>query len=68
MANRRHFDRWVVVTVPGDEATLAVCARHGIEVVFSRTLQGDGKDFNAANNKSRALNGGWTRWTRKAGR
>ena len=58
VANRRHFDRWVVVTVPGDAATATLCARHGIEVVFSRTLRADGKDFNAPHNKSRALNEG----------
>ena len=58
VANRRQFDRWVVVTVPADAATAAVCARFGLEVVFSRTLQADGRDFNAAHNKSRALNEG----------
>ncbi len=58
VANRRHFDRWVVVTVARDEATQALCAQHGIEVVVSRTLRADGKDFNAAHNKSRALNEG----------
>ena len=58
VANGRYFDRWVVVTVCEDKATRAVCARHGIEVLLSRTLRADGKDFDAATNKSRALNEG----------
>ncbi len=60
-ANRRHFDRWVVVTVPGDAATAAVCARHGLEVVLSETLRADGQDFNAVDNKARAVNEGLAR-------
>ena len=58
LANRRHFDRWVIVTVPGDVATVGLCARHGIEVVLSRVLRADGKDLDAAYNKAAVINEG----------
>ena len=56
IANRGHFDRWMVITVPTDRATHELCARHGIECMDSSVLTMDGSDFNAVNNKSRVLN------------
>ena len=56
--NRRHFDRWVVMTVPEDRETVAVCGAHGIEWRHSKVLKPDGSDFNAAFNKSGVINEG----------
>ena len=56
--NRRHFDRWIVMTVPEDRETVAVCEAHGIEWRYSQTLKPDGSDFNAAFNKSGVINEG----------
>ena len=56
--NRRHFDRWIVLTVPLDVATHALCDRHGIECYDSALLQPDGKDFHAVSNKGTVINEG----------
>ncbi|MDQ3624972.1 MAG: glycosyltransferase family 2 protein [Verrucomicrobiota bacterium] len=56
--NQRHFDRWIIVTVPEDHETIAVCRRHGLEFLFSRVLRPDGRDFHSSFNKSRILNEG----------
>ena len=61
MGNGRLFDRWVVMTVPGDAATVALCERHGVEVRFSRVLQVDGRDFDAAYHKAAVINEGLAR-------
>ncbi len=58
VANRAHFDRWVVVTVREDRATHELCARYGIECINSALLQPDGKDFHAVDNKGPVLNEG----------
>ena len=52
LENRRHFDRWLVVTVPTDRATHELCERHGIECMDSGVLAMDGRDFNAVDNKA----------------
>ena len=56
LGNARHFDRWLVVTVPEDVQTRELCAKHGVEVLLSTVLRADGKDFDAAYNKSAVLN------------
>jgi hypothetical protein len=56
--NRRHFDRWIILTVREDAATRAVCARFGLECRESEVLQPDGRDFHAVTNKGRVLNEG----------
>lgn len=56
--NRVHFDRWVVMTVAGDVATHALCAKYGIECYDSELLQADGRDFHAVDNKGPVLNEG----------
>lgn len=53
-ANRRHFDRWLVVTDENDTATQEVCRRHGMEILFSKRLYEDGAAFH----KAAALNEG----------
>ena len=58
IGNRRHFDRWIVMTVPMDAATHALCERHGIECHDSALLQPDGKDFHAVYNKGAVINEG----------
>lgn len=52
--NMAHFDRWLVVTDENDTRTREVCARHGMEVHFSRRLYKDGAAFH----KAAALNDG----------
>ena len=56
--NRRHFDRWVVVTVPLDRATVEVCERHGMEVIFTKALPPDGKGIHGLWHKSALINEG----------
>ncbi len=56
IGNARHFDRWLVVTVPEDVQTRELCAKHGVEVLLSKVLRPDGKDFDAAYHKSAVLN------------
>jgi|TARA_R100000479_G_scaffold94303_2_gene46646 hypothetical protein len=34
-ANKKHFDRWVVVTVENDIRTIELCKEHGVEYVFA---------------------------------
>ncbi len=65
--NRVHFDRWVVMTVAGDVATHALCAKYGIECYDSELLQADGKDFHAVDNKGPVLNEGLVRAARVDG-
>jgi hypothetical protein len=52
--NRRHFDRWLVVTGEDDPQTREVCRRHGMEVLVSKRLYEDGAAFH----KAAALNEG----------
>lgn len=52
--NRRHFERWLVVTVESDLRTLEVCRVWGMEVLFSRRLHQNGAKFH----KAAALNEG----------
>jgi hypothetical protein len=58
VANRRHFDRWVVVTCAEDGRTRELCARFGMECVVSAHLQPDGKDFHAVDAKWHVINEG----------
>jgi len=52
--NRRHFDRWLVVTDEKDARTQEVCRRHGMDVLFSKRLYEKGAAFH----KAAALNEG----------
>lgn len=52
--NRRHFDRWIVVTTPEDERTLKLCRAHGLEARVSTRIRSDGAPFN----KGKGLNDG----------
>jgi hypothetical protein len=54
--NRRHFDRWIVMTIQEDSATHEVCTRYGIEYRNSSILSSNGSDFNAVHNKGPVLN------------
>src|SRR4030095_4279016 len=56
--NRKHFDRWIIMTVPEDRETISLCEREGLEYHLSKTLRPDGKNFNATWNKSLVLNEG----------
>jgi hypothetical protein len=55
LANREQFDRWLIVTVPGDQATIALCRDHGLQCRLSTTLQRDGVDLLAGSNRARAM-------------
>jgi glycosyltransferase involved in cell wall biosynthesis len=52
--NRRHFDRWLVVTDEKDTRTQEVCRQHGMDVLFSKRLYEKGAAFH----KAAALNEG----------
>ncbi len=56
LVNRKHFDRWIVVTVADDDATKQLCQKHSVECFTSQTLHSDGADFSPAWNKSRVIN------------
>ncbi len=58
VGSRVHFDCWVVVTVPLDRATHALCEKYGIECIDRALLQAGGKDFHAVENKGRMLDEG----------
>ncbi|MCK9458351.1 MAG: hypothetical protein M0R80_01755 [Proteobacteria bacterium] len=51
-ANKKHFDRWVVVTSSEDENTKNICKKSGVECVESRRFYNNGDKFN----KGKALN------------
>jgi hypothetical protein len=54
--NRRHFDRWIIVTVADDVATRELCGRYGLECKVTELLPPDGKGFNAAFAKAPLVN------------
>lgn len=54
--NRKHFDRWIVMTCKNDVETHRLCNILGIECYNSKMIQGDGRDFNAAYNKATLIN------------
>lgn len=56
--NRRHFDRWVVMTVKEDTRTRFVCDRYGIECRDSVHFHPRGAGFNVRWNKSPIINEG----------
>lgn len=45
LTNRHHFDRWLIVTVPRDAGTIALCANRGLECVTTGILRPDGADL-----------------------
>lgn len=58
LGNRRHFDRWIIMTIEGDTKTQSLCDAHGIECFTSGALSPTGSDFHAAFNKSQIINEG----------
>ena len=54
LPNKRHFDRWLVVTHKTDKGTLDLCRKHGIETLCSKRLYEKRAKFN----KAKALNEG----------
>lgn len=50
--NMQHLDRCVVVTHPGDKATIDLCRKFGVECVKTECMHEDGDAFN----KGRAIN------------
>jgi hypothetical protein len=52
--NRPHFDRWLIVTSPGDHATLDLCRQWNLEVLVTDDFTRGGDSFN----KGRAIERG----------
>ena len=67
LGNRAQFDRWLIVTVPGDPATIQFCRDHGLDCHLSSVLHPCGLDLLAGSNRARAMaeglaalgNSGW---------
>jgi hypothetical protein len=45
LPNRHQFDRWLIVTVPQDAETIALCRSNGLEFLLSGVLRPDGADL-----------------------
>ena len=58
ICNKRHFDRWVVVTCADDRRTQEQCKLVGIECLVSVFLNAGGNNFHAADFKWQILNEG----------
>lgn len=56
--NCRHFDRFIVVTVPDDAATIRLCEQTNVECCVVRNLRAGELGFHAAYNKSHFINSG----------
>lgn len=54
--NRRHFDRWIIMTASGDVETQRFCELSGLECCESGHLNYDGSDFDAVDNKAPVIN------------
>ena len=50
LSNRRHFDRWLIVTVSRDTETIALCRDNGLECATSEILRPDGADLHDGDN------------------
>lgn len=53
--NVPHFDRWIIVTTPGDLKTREVCRRYNLECVLSEDAQRHGHLFNKGRLAERGL-------------
>jgi hypothetical protein len=53
--NRRHFDRWLIVTSPDDEATADLCHRHNLEMIRTNDFYAHGDEFNKGRGVERGL-------------
>jgi hypothetical protein len=61
VANKGQFDKWVVVTSPGDKETQQLCKYHHVQcIVYDGFYDGDGKI-----NKARGINAGLNHLTKK---
>jgi hypothetical protein len=56
LPNRAHFDEWIVVTVPDDEKTQALCENHTIRCCVATHIRPGELGFHAAFQKSSFLN------------
>ncbi len=55
-SNRKHFDRWIILTVPDDRATIDLCSELGLACVISEQLLPAGEDFHPLHMKAEAIN------------
>ena len=53
LSNRHQFDRWLIVTVPRDTETIALCRDNGLECVTTGILRPDGADLYDGDNLAR---------------
>lgn len=56
--NKRHFDRWIIVTVAKDKATQKLCDANGIECHIARQISHAGNEFHKGFNKANLVNEG----------
>jgi len=61
LTNRHQFDRWVIVTVPRDTDTIALCRDNGLECVTTGILRPDGADIYDDDNLARVTEGALAR-------
>ena len=54
--NAKHFDAWIIVTVPLDAPTQMLAQRNGLTILVTERLGPRGELFNAVNTKSFPLN------------
>lgn len=59
--NKKHFDRWIVVTTPNDTKTQELCQDHGVECLQTDIFYEDNSKFN----QSKAINYGISHLDRK---
>jgi hypothetical protein len=56
LANRIHFDEWIIVTCPADTVTLELCRTRGLTVVVTSLCGAAGSAFDSAYTKAAILN------------
>ena len=55
LANRDQFESWLIVTVPKDRDTIALCRQHGIDCHITHNLGPGGEDILTQGNRARAM-------------
>ena len=58
VGNKKHFDRWIIVTVEDDHETIDICKKHDIEYVLSKDIYTGRHGEPAIFAKGRAVNEG----------
>ena len=61
ISNKKHFDKWFIVTTKEDSATIELCKKNNLECVLTERLHENGDPFN----KGKAINDGLIAMTKK---